>query len=66
MKTIQEELGGGVSSGEEIEEMKTRAKSKKWDERVKKHFNKELSKMQRMNPQVADSCHSEPYFEYRF
>ena len=54
MKTIQEELGGGVSSGEEIEEMKTRAKSKKWDERVKKHFNKELAKMQRMNPQVAE------------
>jgi len=54
MKTIQEELGGGVSSGEEIEEMKKRAKSKKWDEKVKKHFKKELSKMQRMNPQVAE------------
>jgi ATP-dependent Lon protease len=54
MKTIQEELGGGVSSGEEIEEMKTRAKSKKWDESVEKHFNKELAKMQRMNPQVAE------------
>ena len=54
MKTIQEELGGGVSSGEEIEEMKTRAKSKKWDEKVEKHFNKELAKMQRMNPQVAE------------
>jgi ATP-dependent Lon protease len=54
MKTIQEELGGGVSSGEEIEEMKTRAKSKKWDERVEKHFKKELAKMQRMNPQVAE------------
>ncbi|WP_299124772.1 endopeptidase La [uncultured Winogradskyella sp.] len=54
MKTIQEELGGGVSSGEEIEEMKTRAKSKKWDIKVKEHFDKELSKMQRMNPQVAE------------
>jgi len=54
MKTIQEELGGGVSSGEEIEEMKKRAKSKKWDDKVKKHFKKELSKMQRMNPQVAE------------
>ena len=32
MKTIQEELGGGVSSGEEIEDMKTRAKDKKWDD----------------------------------
>ncbi|WP_179352252.1 endopeptidase La [Winogradskyella vidalii] len=54
MKTIQEELGGGVSSGEEIEEMKTRAKKKKWDDKVKEHFEKELAKMQRMNPQVAE------------
>ncbi len=54
MKTIQEELGGGVSSGEEIEEMKTRAKKKKWNEKIAKHFHKELSKMQRMNPQVAE------------
>ncbi|MFC0604807.1 endopeptidase La [Winogradskyella pulchriflava] len=54
MKTIQEELGGGISSGEEIEEMKTRAKAKKWDAKVNEHFDKELSKMQRMNPQVAE------------
>jgi len=54
MKTIQEELGGGVSSGEEIEEMRTRAKKKKWDDKVAEHFKKELSKMQRMNPQVAE------------
>ncbi|MGS2726368.1 endopeptidase La [Psychroserpens sp. BH13MA-6] len=54
MKTIQEELGGGVSSGEEIEEMRQRAKKKKWDDKVAEHFDKELSKMQRMNPQVAE------------
>ncbi|MDG5491436.1 endopeptidase La [Psychroserpens sp. SPM9] len=54
MKTIQEELGGGVSSGEEIEEMRQRAKTKKWNEKVAEHFDKELSKMQRMNPQVAE------------
>ncbi|WP_323789737.1 endopeptidase La [Psychroserpens sp.] len=54
MKTIQEELGGGVSSGEEIEEMRQRAKTKKWNETVAEHFDKELSKMQRMNPQVAE------------
>ncbi|MFT4611257.1 MAG: ATP-dependent Lon protease [Glaciecola sp.] len=54
MKTIQEELGGGVSSGEEIEDMHIRAKSKKWDDKVKEHFEKELSKMRRMNPQVAE------------
>ncbi|WP_417871447.1 endopeptidase La [Winogradskyella sp.] len=54
MKTIQEELGGGVSSGQEIEDMKARAKEKSWDDKVREHFDKELAKMQRMNPQVAE------------
>ena len=53
MKTIQEELGG-VSYDEEIEEMRKRAKKKKWESKVKEHFDKELAKMQRMNPQVAE------------
>ncbi|XLS27721.1 endopeptidase La [Flavobacteriaceae bacterium M23B6Z8] len=53
MKTIQEELGGG-SYEEEIEEMSKRAKGKKWNDKVKEHFEKELAKMQRMNPQVAE------------
>jgi len=53
MKTIQEELGG-VSQEDEIEEMRERAKKKKWDEKVGKQFKKELAKMQRMNPQVAE------------
>jgi len=53
MKTIQEELGG-VSSEDELEEMRQRSKGKKWGEKVEKHFQKELSKMQRMNPQVAE------------
>lgn len=53
MKTIQEELGG-VSQEDEMEEFAVRAKNKKWGENVKKHFTKELAKMQRMNPQVAE------------
>lgn len=53
MKTIQEELGG-LSYEEEVDEMKVRAKSKKWDDKIKTHFEKELAKMQRMNPQVAE------------
>ncbi|MCL4119166.1 UNVERIFIED_CONTAM: hypothetical protein GTU68_051065 [Idotea baltica] len=53
MKTIQEELGG-VSNDEEIDEMRKLAKSKKWTKAVGDHFNKELAKMQRMNPQVAE------------
>jgi len=53
IKTIQEELGG-VSYEEEIEEMKARALKKKWNKKVEKHFNKEIGKLQRMNPQVAE------------
>jgi ATP-dependent Lon protease len=53
MKTIQEELGG-ISYEEEIEEMKVRAKKKVWTKEVGAHFEKELMKMQRMNPQVAE------------
>lgn len=53
MKTIQEELGG-VSYEEEVEEMRMRAKEKKWTEEVGQHFDKELMKLQRMNPQVAE------------
>ena len=53
MKTIQEELGG-VSHEGEVEEMRARAKKKKWNEKIKEHFDKELAKMQRMNPQVAE------------
>lgn len=53
MKTIQEELGG-MSYDEEIEEMQARSEKKKWTEKVGEHFNKELAKLQRMNPQVAE------------
>ena len=53
MKTIQEELGGATSQ-DDLEEMRLRSKAKKWDEKIAKHFTKELAKMQRMNPQVAE------------
>lgn len=53
MKTIQEELGG-VSYDEEISEMRLRSTKKSWSEEIGGHFKKELSKLQRMNPQVAE------------
>ena len=53
MKTIQEELGG-ISYDEELDEMAERAKEKKWGKKVAEHFNRELSKLQRINPQVAE------------
>ncbi|WP_374548404.1 endopeptidase La [Flavobacterium sp.] len=53
MKTIQEELGG-VSYEQEIEEMRQKGNLKKWDAKTSKHFEKELSKLQRTNPQSPD------------
>ena len=53
MKTIQEELGGSAHEVE-IQEMKEKAKTKNWNEEVAKHFDKEIAKMMRMNPQVAE------------
>jgi ATP-dependent Lon protease len=62
MKTIQEELGG-VSHDEEMDEMRTKAKAKKWDEKTRKQFEKELAKMQRMNPQAPDFGIQRNYLE---
>jgi ATP-dependent Lon protease len=53
LKTIQEELGGNVFEAE-IEELRTKAEVKKWSESVNKHFNKELDKLQRINPNAAE------------
>ncbi len=53
MKTIQEELGG-VSHDEEIEEMRALAKTKKWSKEVAQTFDKEIGRLQRMNPQMAE------------
>ncbi len=62
MKTIQEELGG-ASQEEEVEEMIEKATLKKWDEVTKKHFEKELTKMRRMNPQAPDFGIQRNYLE---
>ena len=62
MKTIQEELGGSTSEAE-IEDMRVRGKAKKWNEDTAEHFNKELSKMQRLNPQVAEFSIQKNYLD---
>lgn len=62
MKTIQEELGG-VSHDQEIEEMRAKGKLKKWNEKVKTQFEKEVFKLQRMNPQAAEYGTQRNYLE---
>ena len=53
LKTIQEELGGSPHE-QQINELKEKTKNKKWSERVKEIFEKELSKLQRMNPSAME------------
>ncbi len=53
LKTIQEELGGSPNE-QEISELKSKAKEKKWSPNIEETFEKELKKLQRMNPQAAE------------
>ncbi|MEN8776692.1 MAG: endopeptidase La [Polaribacter sp.] len=62
LKTIQEELGG-VSNDQELEEMRKKAKTKKWTKEVNETFTKELSRLKRMNPQMAEYGVQRSYLE---
>lgn len=53
MKTIQDELGGNPIE-QEIEELKEKAKHKKWSKEVAEHFDKEVNKLSRMNPMAGE------------
>lgn len=61
LKAIQEELGG--SADQEIEEMRKRATQKKWSKEVAESFEKEVKKLQRMNPAMADYSVHRAYLE---
>jgi ATP-dependent Lon protease len=63
MRTIQEELGGN-SSETEVEEMRSKAKSKKWSKESAEHFDKELRKLQRLNPQMPEFSIQRNYLEF--
>ncbi|CAM1340334.1 endopeptidase La [Tenacibaculum aestuarii] len=62
LKTIQDELGG-VSHEQELDEMRLKAKSKKWSKEVAETFEKELSRLKRMNPQMAEFGIQRNYLE---
>ncbi|MES2629995.1 MAG: endopeptidase La [Bacteroidota bacterium] len=53
MRQIQDELGDNPVTAE-VNDLKTRAAKKKWNETTAKAFNKELDKLQRLNPQAAE------------
>lgn len=53
IRTIQDELGGDPVD-KDIDELHERASKKKWRQEVKDLFYKELAKLERMNPAVAE------------
>ena len=52
LRTIQEELG--MDDAEDVEKFRERAAAKKWPEAIAKAFDKELSKLQKHNPNSPD------------
>ena len=62
LKTIQEELGGSPHE-QEINDMRAKASKKKWSSKVSDIFEKELKKLQRMNPQAAEYSIQMNYLE---
>lgn len=62
MKTIQEELGGNPME-QETQDLKTRALNKNWPKNVAETFQKEISKLERMNPNAAEYSVQMNYLE---
>lgn len=62
IKTIQEELGGN-NFEQEISEFTEKAKTKKWGKEIQEIFDKQLSKLQRMNPNAAEYSVQTNYLE---
>jgi ATP-dependent protease La len=53
MKTIQDELGGNPVD-QEIQEIEKKAKKKKWSKEIASVFEKEVDKLERLNPAAGE------------
>jgi ATP-dependent Lon protease len=62
MKAIQEELGGSAFE-QEIKEFKERAQKMDWPEHAKAAFEKNIQKLERMNPNAAEYSIQTNYIE---
>lgn len=62
MKAIQEELGQNPNK-EAVELLEARAEEKEWPEEVGKTFEREIARLKRMNPQVAEYSVQLSYLE---
>jgi len=62
IKTIQEELGGGTEG--DADELRKKAESINWNEDVEKHFQKELTRLLRQNPNSPDYNVQRNYLDF--
>ncbi|SMD32328.1 ATP-dependent Lon protease [Reichenbachiella faecimaris] len=53
MKVLQDELGAGGAE-QELDELRAKGLTKNWSTEVAEHFEKELTKIERMNPMAAE------------
>ena len=62
IRTIQEELGGGTET--DIEELKKKAEKISWNSEIEEHFQKELKRLQRLNPNAPDYNVQRNYLDF--
>jgi len=62
IRTIQEELGGGPES--DVEDLIAKASTKKWNAEVEEHFQKEINRLQRQNPNSPDYNVQRNYLDF--
>ena len=63
IKVLQDELGYD-GPDKEVEKLRTRGLEKKWSKEIAAHFNKELDKVLRVNPQAAEFPVAMNYVEF--
>jgi ATP-dependent Lon protease len=63
MKVLQDELGYD-GPDKEIEKLRKKGSEKKWSKTAAAHFNKEMDKLQRINPQAAEFPVTMNYVEF--
>ncbi len=62
IRTIQEELGGGPES--DVEDLIAKARKKTWSTEVEEHFQKEINRLQRQNPNSPDYNVQRNYLDF--
>jgi len=62
IRTIQDELGGGPES--DVEDLIKKAATKNWKPEVEEHFQKEIARLQRQNPNSPDYNVQRNYLDF--